>query len=205
MNDMEPVARTSLLSELDLNIREKVVAKMSPTERKMAMELLAYPEDSIGRLMTTEFLSIRSSMHGYEAIEHIRWYVHFDDDAIHYIFVVDDTGKYVGDVSLAKITINPSQKVGDLIKPPTAGLKAFDDEAEAVNHFRKYDITIAPVIDDNDIIIGIVTADDIFDVAEEEATEDVQQFGGQEALEDPYFSTPAVSYTHLTLPTKRIV
>ncbi len=193
MNDMEPVARTSLLSELDPTIREKIVGKMSPNERKMAMELLAYPEDSIGRIMTTEFLSIRSSMRGYEAIEHIRWYVHFDDDAIHNLFVVNDTGKYVGDVTLAKITINPTQTIGELIKPPTAGLNAFDEDEEAVNHFRKYDITIAPVVDDNDIIIGFVTADDIFDVAEEEATEDVQQFGGLEALEDPYFSTPIVT------------
>ena len=192
LDAMEPVDRTRLLESLDPEISNRIILKLSPEERQMAWQLLSYPEDSVGRMMTPEFLSLRSSITVSQAIEDIRWNAsNFSKDMILHLFVVDENGKYVGDISLAALFVaDPtSQAILEIMDPPTGILNAFDDQELAVDAFRKYDEPIIPVLDERGVLIGVVHADEVFDAAEEEASEDIQQFGGSEALEDSYFQT----------------
>jgi magnesium transporter len=189
LNEMEPVDRTQFLEDLNFVIRDRLIRKMTPEERSIALQLLAYPEDSIGRLMSPEFLSLKPEMAGHQALEHIRWFVDYSEVAIHNMFVMDEYGKYLGDISLSAIVMSPSQKISEMMTPSLNGLNPHDDKETAVDHFRKYEQTFAPVVNESGVVIGIVTADDVLDVAEEEATEDLQQFGATGVFEDSYFGT----------------
>lgn len=193
LNEMEPVDRTKLLEELTFAIRETLLSKMTQEERSIALRLLSYPENSVGRLMTPEFLALKPEMLGHQALEYLRWHSDYGEEAIHHMFVVDSAGKYIGDVSLSSIVLKPGQNVTDLMAPAIQGLDAVADKEEAVDHFRKYDRSFSAVVDENNVVIGVVSAEDIFDVAEDEATEDIQQFGGQATLEHSYFETTLFS------------
>ncbi len=193
LNEMEPDDRTKLLEELNPEIATKVIQKLTPNERRVAWQLLSYPENSVGRLMTPEFVAVPIGMNVSDAIEYIRWNAsRYSEDLLNKIFVVDPQSIYVGDVSLAGMLIaDPtSQPVENIINKTQVYLSANDDQEKAVDYFRKYGRTIIPVIDEKNTLLGVVTADDVFDVAEEEATEDIQQFGGTATLEDSYFETP---------------
>ena len=191
LNEMEPDDRTKLLEDLDLEIQNKIIQSLSPEERKVARELLAYPEDSVGRLMTPEFVSLRSEMPCYQALETLRWSQKLDEELLSYLFAADPEGRYVGDVSLAALVQAdpPTKKVREIISAKQVFLRVDDEQSSAVDFFRKYDRPYFAVVDEQDVLVGLVTADDVFDVAEEEATEDIHQFGGQATLEGTYFQT----------------
>ena len=192
LNDMEADDRTRLLEELPFEIRTKILLKLSPEERKIAWQLLSYPEDSVGRLMTPEFLDVSPVMKVSAVLELIRWGHTIPEDQLSHLFVTDADGILTGELSLAAlVTADPQTKtVAEIMKPKQVALNANDDESVAVDAFRKYDRSYFPVVDETGVLLGVVTADDVFDVAEEEATEDIQQFGGQSTLEDSYFQTP---------------
>lgn len=192
LNDMEPDDRTRLLEELPFEIRSQILLKLSPEERSMAWQLLSYEEDSIGRLMNPEFIAVRGEMKISEAFEYIRWTVRDPDELHSHLFVVDSNGKLQGEVSLAMLVMAdpPSQTLSNLMEPSSVALAVLDDKGKAVDNFRKYDKPFLPVVDENDTLVGVLTADDVFDIAEEEATEEIQQFGGTATLEDSYFQTP---------------
>lgn len=195
VNEMEPDDRTRLLEELPFEIRSQIMLKLSPEERKMAWQLLSYPEDSVGRLMTPEFLVLRAEMQVREALDLLRWSPSLPEDQLHNLFVADEEGKYLGDLSLAALVVTdpPTRPVGDIMKTNAIAINANEDQEVAVDFFRKYDRSYLPVVDDDSVLLGIVTADDVFDVAEEEATEDIQQFGGQSNLEEGYFASSLVT------------
>jgi len=193
LNDMEPVDRTSLLEDLPEEISNKLILKLNPEERKMAWQLLSYPEESVGRIMNPEFFAITSGMTVGEAIADIRWEGgKFRENLLHHIFITDSKGVLLGHIGLAALVMaDPaSQLVDELMDINQETLSGFADQSLAVDHFRKYDRTYIPVVDDERVMVGIVEADDVFDVAEEEATEDIQAFGGQSTLEYSYFQTP---------------
>lgn len=192
VNDMPPDDRTRLLEELPFEIRQKLLLRLSPEERKIAWQLLSYPEGSIGRLMTPEFVTLGAQMKVNEVLEMMRWDRSIPDDQLNYLFVTDRDGKYIGDVSLVTLVTAdpPSTSIGEIMSSARLMLNANDEQSTAVDYFRKYDRAHFPVVDDEQNLLGIVTADDVFDVAEEEATVVVQQFGGQQSLEDSYFHTP---------------
>jgi magnesium transporter len=201
LNEMEPVDRTQLLEKLPEEMSSKFILRLDPEERQIARRLLAYPEDSVGRIMSPEFLSVRAGMRVSEAIEYIRWNAsRYPEELIHQIFVVNAEGKYLGDITLGGLFVSDdaSQQVENLVLAAYVALKASDDESVAVDYFRKYEKNIIPVVDEDARLQGVVMADDVFDVAEEEATEDIQQFGGSAILENSYFNTPI-----LTLMRKR--
>lgn len=195
VNDMEADDRTRMLEDLPFEIRTKILLKLSPEERKIAWQLLSYPEDSVGRLMTPEVMHIAGSMKVAEVIDQLRWGHKWEDDQLNHLFVTDREGRYIGDVSLVSLVMAdpPSKPVDEVMRPKQVSLRAHDEQSMAVDFFRKYDRSFFPVVDDDGILLGIVTADDVFDVAEEEATEDIQQFGGQGSLEDSYFQTPLLT------------
>jgi magnesium transporter len=193
VNEMEADDRTKMLEELPFEIRNKILLRLSPEERKIAWQLLSYPEESVGRLMTPDLIEFSPDMKVSDALDVMRWSTTtVSEEQLNFLFVTDADGRYVGEVSLARLvtTDPPTKKVSEIMRQKHVTLNPNDDQSKAVDVFRQYDRSYFPVTDDNGILIGIVTADDVFDVAEDEATEDIQQFGGQATLEDSYFETP---------------
>jgi magnesium transporter len=195
VNEMEADDRTRLLEDLPVEIRGRILLKLSPEERRTAWQLLSYPEDSVGRLMNPEFIALRADMKVAQAVDFLRWNTVYPEDLATELFVTDAVGKLKGQVSLAALVLAdaPGVSIESLMEPSNVTLKPDDIEEMAVDIFRKYDQSVIPVVDAGNVLLGIVTADDVFDVAEEDATEDIQQFGGQATLEDSYFETPLVT------------
>lgn len=186
LDAMSPDDRTALLEELPTAICARMVESLSPKERAIALKLLNYPEDSIGRLMTSEFLTLRDEWTAREALDHIRSHGR-DSETLNVLYVVDSHGKLLDDVRIRELLLCPlDTRVKDLRDDVFTALNATDDQETAVAAFRKYDRTVLPVVDGHGGMVGIVTVDDILDVAEEEATEDIQKLGGMEQLDEPY-------------------
>lgn len=192
LNEMEPDSRTRLLEDLSVELRNKILLRLDPEERQVAWQLLSYPEDSVGRLMTPEVLALSGSMTVAQALDKIHWNTTLPTDYLSYLFVTGENGVLIGEVSLATLVVcDPrSKRIESIMKKNYVALEPEQEGSEAVEIFRKYDTHFIPVVDQERKLLGIVTSDDVFDVAEEEATEDIQQFGGHQALEDSYFQTP---------------
>jgi magnesium transporter len=192
LNEMEPDDRTHFLEELPEEIRSALLHQLDPIESKIAAQLLSYPEGSVGRLMTPDFLVLNASMKVKEALDKIHWNTTLATDFLNYLFVSADDGQLIGEVALATLVVcdPPSTLISEVMRKSRVSLQPQQEENVAVDIFRRYDRNYIPVVDENNKILGIVTADDVFDVAEEEATEDIHQFGGHVALEDSYFHTP---------------
>ncbi|MGB1540150.1 MAG: magnesium transporter [Rickettsiales bacterium] len=149
-------------------------------------KLLGYPEESVGRLMTPDYVSIRSSWTVDKALEEIRTHG-TDSETVNVVYVTDRSGKLVDAVRLRHLILaNPSDKVKDVMRYNLVSLSAFDDREEAVKLMADYDLFVLPVVDSDGIMLGIVTFDDVLDVAEEEATEDIHQSSGMMALRKSY-------------------
>src|SRR5213079_1083115 len=186
LNEMAPDDRTALLEELPSAAARQLIRSLTPEERRVATALLGYPEDSVGRLMTPDFIAVREDWTIQQVLDYIREHGQ-DSETLNVIYVVDDRGKLIDDVRMREFLLKPLEaKVGDIRDKTFVELKVNDLQETALNTFRKYDRTAMPVVDSNDVLVGIVTIDDMLDVAEEEATEDIQKFGGVEALDEPY-------------------
>jgi magnesium transporter len=185
-NAMSPDDRTSLLEELPAKATMQMLNSLSSEERAVASQLLGYPEDSVGRLMTPDFVRVRAEWAVSHALDHIRRYG-VDSETMSMVYVIDAQGKLVDDLRLRQFLLAPPEsKVSDLMDNRYIALKATDDREAAVEAFKDSDLIALPVTDTEGVLLGIVTVDDILDVAEEEATEDIQKIGGSEALDEPY-------------------
>jgi len=190
LNEMAPDDRTALLEELPSAAARQLIRLLTPEERRVATSLLDYPEDSVGRLMTPDFIAVREDWIVQEVLDYIRAYGQ-DSETLNVIYVVDDHGKLIDDVSMREFLLKPlTSSVRDLMEKTFVALNVTDSQQEALNVFRKYDRTALPVIDSTGVLLGIVTIDDMLDVAEAEATEDIQKLGGVEALDEPYTTIP---------------
>lgn len=190
LNDMAPDDRTELLEELPADATRHLLALLSPEELKVAKSLLGYPEESVGRLMTPDYVSIREDWTIKQVLEHIRR-VGRDSETLSILMVTDEKERLIDDIRLRDIVLAPEdRRVRDMIDHRFVALQATDDQETALNIFKKYDRFAVPVTDSQGILVGMVTADDILDVAEEEATEDIQKLGGLEALDVSYLATP---------------
>lgn len=190
LNDLSPDDRTALLEELPGPVTRRLLGLLSPEERKVATMLLGYPEDSIGRLMTTDFVAVRPELTVEQALEHIRRFGK-DSETLNVIYVIDASWKLVDDLRIREILLSDrSARIEDLMDGRYIALSATDDQEKAVQIFRDYDRVALPVVDTQGILVGIVTIDDVVDVLEEEVTEDIQKIGGSEALDEPYMDTP---------------
>jgi len=186
LNDMSDDDRTELLEELPAQVTQKLLNSLSPEERRRASQLLGYAENSVGRLMTPHFVRVRPHWTVAQALDHIRQYG-TDSETMSLIYVIDDQGKLIDDLRIRQILLaSPEMLVSDLMDRRFVALKATDDQEVAVEAFRESDRNALPVTDTQGALIGIVTIDDILEVAEEEATEDIQKMGGSEALDEPY-------------------
>src|SRR5438309_5654768 len=186
LNEMSPDDRTALLEELPSAAARQLIQLLTPEERKVAQSLLGYPEGSVGRLMTPGFVAIREDWTVKEVLDYVREHGR-DSETLNVIYVVDERGKLIDDLRIREFLLKPlSTKVSDIRDRTFVALKVNDSQEEALNAFRKYDRAALPVVDSNNVLVGIVTSDDMLDVAEEQATEDIQKLGGMEALDEPY-------------------
>jgi len=190
---MDPDDRVALLDELPVEIASRLIAQFSPINRRVTQAILGYPQDSVGRLMTPDYVRVRKEWTVARAIEHIRKYGH-NAETINWVFVVDHERKLIDDIHIRSIILaDPDSTIEALMDDEYVVLYASDDQEEAVRVMNRYDRTALPVVDSLGLLVGIVTADDVADVAEEEFTEDVQKLGGMEALDAPYMTSPVMS------------
>lgn len=186
LNALPPDDRTAFLDELPLEVAIQLLAMLSPAERQVAESLLAYPPHSVGRLMTLDFVAVRPEWTVGEALEYIRTHG-YDRETLNMIYVVDAEGRLIDDVRVRRFLVSPLDRpVRELLDGNFATLAPTDDRERALALFRAYDRVALPVTDANTRLIGIVTVDDMLDVSEAEATEDIQKLGGTEALDEPY-------------------
>jgi magnesium transporter len=190
LNELSPDDRTALLEELPGPLVQRLLVLLSPEQRKVAVTLLGYPEDSIGRLMTPEYIAVRPDWTVQQTLDHIRRHGK-DSETLNVIYVVDENMRFVDDLRIREILLaQPEAHISDLMDNRFVALKATDDQETAIQMFRHYDRVALPVTDSRGVLIGIVTVDDVLDVAEVEATEDIQKIGGSAALDTPYINTP---------------
>ena len=190
LNEMAPDDRTALLEELPSDAARKLIKFLTPEERRVATALLGYPEDSVGRLMTPDFIAVKEDWTVQEVLDYIRAYGH-DSETLNVIYVVNDHGKLIDDIRMREFLLKPlTSLVRELMQETFVALNVTDSQHDALLAFRKYDRTALPVIDSTGVLLGIVTIDDMLDVAEQEATEDIQKLGGTEALDEPYTTIP---------------
>lgn len=172
LNDMAPDDRTELLEELPAVITRQMLALLTPGERAVAVSLLGYPEGSIGRLMTPDYVRVKREWTVQHALDHIRRHGR-DSETLSIIYVVDERGALIDDIRIREFLLaEPESLISELMDERFVALKATDDQEAAVSVFRDEDRSALPVTDSTGVLIGIVTFDDVLDVAEEEATED---------------------------------
>jgi magnesium transporter len=186
LNEMSPDDRTALLEEMPSAAARQLIKVLTPEERRVAQALLGYPEASVGRLMTPDFIAIADDWTVKDVLDHIREFGR-DSETLNVIYVVDERGKLIDDLRMREFLLRPLEsKVKDIRDQAFVALKVTDTQEEALNVFRKYDRAALPVVDSNSVLVGIVTSDDMLDVA----TEDIQKLGGLEALDEPYTTIP---------------
>ncbi len=190
LNTLAPDDRTAFLEELPGEVTQRLLNLLNPKEREAAVRLLGYPEESVGRLMTTDYVAIRPDWTIEQALRHIRRFGK-DSETINVIYVVERGFRLVDDLRIREIILAaPDAEVRSIMGEMFVALRATDDRETAVRVFREHDRMALPVTDSDGVLLGIVTIDDVLAVAEEEATEDIQKLGGLEALDEPYVRTP---------------
>jgi magnesium transporter len=200
LNTLSPDDRTDFLEELPSNAVRELIKLLEPEERKTTLSLLGYPEDSIGRLMTPDYVYVYPQNTVEEVFATIRKHGK-DSETINVIYVINEKGELLDDIRIRDFILSqPNKKVADLMDNRVTSLNAYDDQEKASEVFKMENRVAIPVVSQSNKLLGIVTIDDMFWVAEEEFSEDMQKIGGTEALNQPYLDVPI-----LKLFQKRIV
>jgi len=182
LNEMSPDDRTALLEELPSAAARQLIRLLTPDERRIAQALLGYPEESVGRLMTPDFIAVHDDWTVREVLDFVREYGR-DSETLNVVYVLDERGKLIDDVRIREFLLKPlTAKVNEIRDQTFVALNVNDSQEDALNVFRRYDRTALPVVDSSGVLVGIV--------AEQEATEDIQKIGGMEALDEPYTTIP---------------
>lgn len=188
LTNLSPDDRTDLLSELPAKVTRELMNMLSPEDLQEARTLLGYPEESVGRLMTPDFIKINEDWTVKDALNQIRKYGK-DSETINRVYVLDKKGKLLDDILLKTLILSSEDtKISDLMDYSVTSISAFADQEEAVRYMEKYDVYVLPVVDSDGSLVGIVTFDDVFDVSEEEATEDFQKIGGMNPVDQSYLT-----------------
>jgi magnesium transporter len=192
LNDMSADNRTALLEELDTEQLNKLLKLLTQKERKIALSLLGYPENSIGRLMTPDYMTVRQDWTISEVLEYIRENGE-SSETLDIIYIVDEKGLLIDDIKIGEFLLAPlNEKVSELMDGKKVALLVTDDEEVAINVFTEFNRVALPVTDAQGILLGIVTIDDVLELAKKEDTEDIQKLGGVEAFEEPYMEVPVL-------------
>lgn len=186
LNEMSPDDRTELFEEMPAELVKKFIKLLSPKERKVAIEILNYPPDCVGRLLTPDFVQLYEDMTAESALIHIKK-VGIEKETIYHSYVLDKDKKLIGIVSLKKLVLSESTvRISEIMFNDVIKVTALTDQEEAANIFKRYDLLVLPVVDNNNILLGIVTFDDLVDVLEEETTEDFEKIAAVLPVEKPY-------------------
>jgi len=189
MSNLEPDERVALLEELPGHLTQRVLNSMRFDDRTLVQKLLGYPEESVGRLMTPRYVRVKKDWSIKKSMNQIRKFGH-SVETVNVIYVVDEDEKLIDDLRLNQLILaDPEDSVSTLMDESFEALYATDDQEEGVRLLSKYDRVAMPVINAEGILVGIVTVDDILDVAEEETTEDMQLMAGMDALDNYYSET----------------
>ncbi len=186
LEEMSPDDRTQLLEELPAEVTHQLLALLSPEERKLATTMLGYPEESVGRLMTNDFIDLRVIMTAGEALAHIRK-VGLEKETVYYCYVIDKDRRLLGIVSLKDLVLtDPATRIEELMFKNFVSVRTTIDQEEAANLLRKYDLLALPVVGRDDKLVGIITVDDLMDVMDVEATEDIHMLAAVVPTEHAY-------------------
>jgi magnesium transporter len=190
LNELPPDDRTDFLEELPSNVVRELIKLLNVEERKVALSLLGYPENSVGRLMTPDYIYVDENNTVAEVLETIRRKGK-DSETIDVIYVINKNGELIDHIRIREFLLAaPNQKVSELMDGRYIALNAYDDQEKAAEVFKMNNRVALPVVSNSNKLLGIVTIDDILWVAEEEFSEDMQKMGGTSALEQPYLDTP---------------
>lgn len=190
LNELPADDRTAFLEELPGIVVRELIKLLDPNERRITLSLLGYPENSLGRLMTPDYVYVYENNTVAQVLETIRR-VGKNSETIDVIYVINEKGELLDDLRIREFIItSPDKKVSDLMDYRVISLNAYDDQEEASEIFKMNNRVALPVVNNSNKLLGIVTIDDVLWVASEEFTEDVQKIGGTEALDQPYLDMP---------------
>jgi len=200
LNELPSDDRTAFLEELPNEAVRELIRLLNPEERRITFAQLGYPEGSVGRLMTNDYLAVEDDWTVREVLQHIRKHGQ-DIENLDVIYVVNRQGRLVDDVRIREFLVSPPDRpVHDMLDGRYIALNVHDDQESANGVFKRENRVALPVVDDKRVMLGIVTIDDVLWVANEEFSEDMQKMGGTEALDEPYLEIPI-----LKLFQKRVV
>ena len=186
LNELPPDDRTDFLEELPKAAIRDLIKLLDPEERKITLSLLGYPEDSVGRLMTPDYVYVYPHFTVTQVLDTIRKYGK-NSETIDVIYIIDEKGGLIDDIRIRDLLLaKPDDIISEIIDGRFVALNVYDDQEHASQVFKMNNRTAIPVVDDNDVLLGIVTIDDILWVTNEEFSEDMQKMGGTEALNEPY-------------------
>ncbi|HLG41112.1 MAG TPA: magnesium transporter, partial [Chitinophagaceae bacterium] len=190
LNELPADDRTDFLEELPSNVVRELIKLLDPDERKVTLSLLGYPENSIGRLMTPDYVYVYPDNTIEEVFATIRKHGK-DSETINVIYVINEKGELLDDIRIRDFILNPpDKKVSELMDERVVSLHPDDDQETASEVFKMNNRVALPVVSKSNKLLGIVTIDDVLWVASEEFSEDMQKMGGTEALEAPYLQIP---------------
>lgn len=193
LNDLPDDDRTDFLQELPSGAVRELIKLLKPEERKITLSLLGYPENSVGRLMTPDYVYVYEQNTVAEVLDIIRR-VGKNSETIDVIYVINENGKLLDDIRIREfILASPDKKVSELMDGRVISLNSYQDQEEANEVFKMNNRVALPVVSNSNKLLGIVTIDDVLWVAGEEFSEDMQKIGGTEALQQPYLEIPLLS------------
>ena len=186
INNLSDDDRTRLFEALPADVTRQLLTRLTPEELKSARSLLGYPPNKAGRYMTPHYVSISPDMNAAQALEHVRRTAR-NAETLHIVYIIDSDGKLVEDLRLGSLVLaDPNTRVTEISDPELNAIPAMADREEVLRLFEKYDRVALPVVDEENKMLGIITVDDVLDIAERESTIDMQKLGGSEALDAPY-------------------
>lgn len=189
INNMMADDAADLFEEMPATVVKKLLATASPEARRDINHLLRYPEDSAGSIMTVEYVDLKENLTVAQALERIRK-VGVDSETINTCYVLDQGRKLLGTVTLRQILLNdPETELKDIMQENAIAINTLMDQEEVARQFQKYDFTAMPVVDNENRLVGIITVDDIVDILQEEATEDMEKMAAIVPTDKPYMKT----------------
>ena len=200
INNLMADDATDLLEEMPANIVKKLLANANAETRRDINHLLRYPEDSAGSVMTVEYVDLKESSTVQQAIERIKR-VGIDSETINICYVLDHKRTLLGTVALRYLLLSdPEEIIGDIMHENVVSIHTLMDQEEVARQFQKYDFTSMPVVDNENRLVGIITVDDVVDIMEEEATEDIEKMAAIVPSDKPYMKTEVIEIWKKRMP-----
>ena len=200
INDLYVDDAVDMLEELPANVVKRVLKNSNPEQRKLLNQFLKYPEDSAGSVMTAEFVNLKKNMTVADAFEYIRRHG-VDKETIYTCYVTDDTRKLEGVITVKDLLMNAYEtKIIDIMDDNVIKVTTTEDQEEVANIFNEYNLLALPVVDNEERLVGIITVDDVMDVMEQEATEDIEKMAAIIPSEKPYLKTGVLTLARNRIP-----